>query len=261
MTGGSEDRLPVDLSDLINNLYHTQDYFVRLPSLPHSRFEEEYHETTVDPDGSVRHLLTDKEREHKLKNFQGEILSELMSHQKGKSILDIGCGPGWLLSALDDSWLKCGVEISKFASTYAAKYGTIYNGTLETYRTTQKFDVIVAHHVFEHLEDPVFAIKKIHQLLKHGGTCILGTPNFDSAAARRYNNKFRLLHDNTHISLFTSDSMHRFLRDHGFKIDKVEFPFFETDYFTESNLLKMMDEDTVSPPFYGSVMTFFATKI
>jgi len=55
--------------------------------------------------------------------------------------------------------------------------------------------------------------------------------------------------------------MHRFLRDHGFKIDKVEFPFFETDYFTESNLLKMMDEDTVSPPFYGSVMTFFATKI
>ena len=56
MTGGSEDRLPVDLSDLINNLYHTEDYFVRLPSLPHSRFEEEYHETTIDPDGSVRHF-------------------------------------------------------------------------------------------------------------------------------------------------------------------------------------------------------------
>ena len=33
MTGGSEDRFPADLSDLINNLYNTEDYFFRLSSL------------------------------------------------------------------------------------------------------------------------------------------------------------------------------------------------------------------------------------
>ena len=105
--------------------------------------------------------------------------------------------------------------------------------------------------------------KYLEQVLSSGfragadGVFILGTPNFDSGAARRYGNKFRLLNDPTHISLFSSDSMHRCLRDLGFFIEKVEYPYFDTYWFTKENLLKLLNPNTISPPFYGSNMTFF----
>lgn len=113
------------------------------------------------------------------------------------------------------------------------------------------------YHVIEHLKDPIAALKKVYTMLAPGGTFIIGTPDFDSAAARRYGKKFRMLHDPTHISLFSSDSMHRCLRNQGFKIKQVEYPYFDTPWFTKENLMRILDVDGVSPPFYGSIMTFF----
>ena len=74
-------------------------------------------------------------------------------------------------------------------------------------------------------------------------------------------NNYRLLNDPTHISLFSNDSMHRFLRDHGFKIDQVEYPFFNTRYFTKNNLNDLFNTSRVSPPFYGNFMTFYCQPI
>ena len=251
-----------DLRASIATLYETGDYFVQRPFLGDAVFEENYHETAVDPDGVTRNMLSNEEREHKLKNFMPEYLAELSQREEKGVLLDVGCGPGWLLSALDGTvWEKNGIEISKFASNHAKKHGSIFTGSIESYNTTKMFDVVTMHHVIEHLLDPESVILKIHSMLKRGGMLIVGTPNFDSAAARRYGNNFRLLHDDTHVSLFTEDSMHRLLRDCGFKIAKVEYPFFETKFFNKADILKVLDTDILSPPMHGSVMTFFAKKI
>ncbi len=97
-------------------------------------------------------------------------------------------------------------------------------------------------------------------MLKPNGTLILGSPNFDSACARRYGEKYRMLHDATHITLFSRESLDRFLWDHGFFVDRVEFPYFETRYFTTENFERLKDTSAVSPPFYGNIMTFFCRK-
>jgi hypothetical protein len=89
---------------------------------------------------------------------------------------------------------------------------------------------------------------------------IVGTPNFDSACARRFGERYRLLHDQTHISLFSRESLDRFLWDHGFFVERVEFPYFETRYFTTENFERLKDKDGVSPPFYGNIMTFYCRK-
>ena len=249
-----------DLNSSMRALYESKDYFVTLPQR-NSDFEESYHSFTLDPDGRPRELLNCQERESRLRNFQSEILEELDSFRNFGSILDVGCGPGILLSHIDKSWNKYGVEISKFASSIAKQFGNIFNGVIDDYQPDISFDVCVAHHVIEHVTNPITFIKKIHSLIKPGGVLIIGTPDFDSGAARRYGNRFRFLHDRSHTSLFSADSMHRFLRDHGFEIYKVEYPFFETDYFSSENLLKLMNQDSISPPFYGSIMTFFAKKL
>lgn len=239
----------------MDSLYDTMEYFARIPPEGNVGYEDDYHAVTHDPDGKKRRLP--EEREHSLAATK-EIFGFLAMLRPGK-VLDVGCGLGWILSALGDEWDKHGIEISKFASGYAAKFGKVHNGTLENY-IGGGFDVVIMNHVIEHLEDPVGAVRRIHSLLKPKGAFIVGTPDFDSGAARRYGKRFRLLHDPTHISLFSLDSMHRCLRDHGFRIRRVEYPFFDTIWFSEQNLLRMLDDSTISPPFYGSAMTFLCER-
>jgi len=237
----------------MSNLYLSGDYFASIQSDGEAGYEEEYHEVTIDPDGNTRNLLHERER---WLSCVKEI-TDYLNQQEPKKILDIGCGLGWLLSSLSDEWDKYGIEVSQFASKHAKQFGNIHNGTLDDFPEVVDFDIIVMNHVIEHLADPVAALNKIRSMLSDDGVFIIGTPDFDSAAARRYGDRFRLLNDPTHISLFSSDSMHRCLRDHGFKINKVEYPYFETLWFTEEDLLRLLDNKGVSPPFYGSVMTFF----
>lgn len=233
------------------------DYFTRREPTKPVDYEETYWGTIVDPDGNVRDRS--KEREKHLEDI-GQEISFLNSLPPGR-ILDVGCGLGFLLSGLGDGWEKHGVEVSHFAAQHARQYGTIFVGDLAAASYPDGyFDVVVIHHVIEHLDDPIGAILEIRRILKPGGWLVLGTPDFDSGCARRFGDKYRLLHDPTHVSLFTNESMHRFLRDHGFFIERVEYPFFETRYFTPENLMRLFDTNTISPPFYGNFMTFYCRK-
>ena len=80
-------------------------------------------------------------------------------------------------------------------------------------------------------------------------------------AARRYRERYRLLHDPTHISLFSNDSMHRFLRDHGFRIERVRYPYFEGRHFNQANLTRLLEGEGISPAFYGNFMTFYCERL
>ena len=114
--------------------------------------------------------------------------------------------------------------------------------------------------MIEHIADPVSFIENIWLIMKTHGKLVLGTPNFDCAMARRFGENFRLLHDKTHISLFSDFSLRDLLEDSGFQVDKIDYPFFETEYFTKENLNRIFDTSKVSPAFYGNFMTLYATK-
>ena len=244
--------LKVNLNKIMNELYATTDYFARIPHPEEPNFEEEYHGTVIDPDGNNRTLKN--ERDSWLAGVKE--ITDYLDNSKPCRFLDVGCGLGWLLSYLDDKWDKNGVEISEFAHKSASRFGNVHCGTLDNYNKTG-FDIIIMNHVIEHLEDPISTLKKIKNMINPNGTFIIGTPDFDCGAARRYGDGFRLLHDPTHISLFSCDSMHRCLRDIGFKIKKVEFPYFDTPWFNKEDVEKILKKERISPPYYGSNMTFF----
>ena len=240
----------------MQNLYVTGKYFVHPPERT-TLGPNDYWAKTLDPDGMTRSRLA--ERGQYLNNVNAEI--KYISKLTPGSALDIGCGPGWILSEIDERWSKYGIEPSSSAASTASQYADIFEGTVADFVFERdSFDLIIAYHVIEHLPDPLSAIKTIHRLLRPGGILIMGTPDFDSGCARRFGSNFRLLHDATHISLFSNDSMHRFLRDHGFEINRVDYPYFDTHWFTRANLLRILDNKTISPPFYGNFMTFYCSK-
>lgn len=252
-----------DIKKKIQTLITSKKYFISIPPEKlNISFEKEYHMEAYDPDGKKRKLL--EERNKFLLNNK-HITNYLKNSKPGK-IIDVGCGLGWYLSTLNNKWDKYGTDISNFALSKASKYCKTIKGDIETLlrqkKINIKYDYIIFSHVIEHLKNPIYVLNGLKKILKKKGTLLLETPNFDSAAFRLFGEKFRLLNDPTHISLFTNESMTRLLNDQGFKIERIEYPYFDTEYFNKKNLLKMLNykKGNISPPFYGSVMFFVCKK-
>ena len=228
----------------------------------HGDFEDGFYGPKLDPDGIMRDIS--KEKEDKIERCKEEVefINKIASDGEKRNILDLGCGPGFASSAITNVYSKYGLEVSEKAATLAKKYiANVHVGRLEkdTY-PEEFFDVVFCYHVIEHVEDPIEFVSNVRRIMKTHGHLIIGLPNFDSGAARRYGKNYRLLHDKSHISLFSSLSLKDLLEDYGFIVDRIACPFFETEYFTEKNLLRLLDSGKVSPPFYGNIMTFYGRK-
>lgn len=219
-------------------------------------YESGYWNIITDPDGKVRNRL--EEEEKFIKNTQSEL--DFINAMPAGKILDIGCGLGFLLKTIEDKHEKFGVELSEFAADCAKPYATIYNQPFETINFgKEKFDLIIAHHVIEHVENPEIFLTKIKEILAPDGTLILATPDFESICAKLFKQNYRMLHDKTHTNLFSFNSLKQMVEDFGFDIIKFEFPYFESEYYTPENVLKMLDYDknTISPACWGNFMTFY----
>jgi SAM-dependent methyltransferase len=230
---------------------------------PPGDFERAYWGDIVDPDGQRRNRLA--ERAQRIADVAEEVAYINQLHAKPGRILDIGCGMGELLSAVGSHWQKYGLELSAFAAEEARQQEGIVDvfvGQLgETPYPPGFFDLVVMHHVVEHLPDPIGTLQQVQTLLGSGGRFIIATPDFDGAMARRYGERYRLLHDPTHISLFSRVSLRALLEDHGFEIERESFPYFDTRHFSREQLLRLLETDLEwSPPFWGSFMTFYCIK-
>lgn len=230
-----------------------QDYYVPRPA---PAIQADYWGHVVDPDGHERDRLSEPERLQYLDDMT-EVLAFLRTLTPG-NILDIGCGPGWLLDALGPQWQRLGMDIAPDVVAELERRGIISVPELEMV-ANQWADVIVAHHVIEHMTDPLHEIGLMRAILKPGGWLVLGTPDFGSPCAVRFGDNYRMLHDPTHVSLFTLESMYRLLRDHGFTIRDVKFPF-PARYATAENFARWNDTSQVSPPWPGNWLTFYCQR-
>jgi SAM-dependent methyltransferase len=100
------------------------------------------------------------------------------------TLLDIGCANGdWIHLMQEKGWKVEGLEPSQNAvNLYNLK---IRNAMIEeAVYPSESFDVITAWAVFEHLHDPMLALRRIHGWLKPGGKLILVVTNICSIASR-----------------------------------------------------------------------------
>lgn len=116
-------------------------------------------------------------------------LDELIPRSaENRRALEVGCGAGFLLSELKNiGWEIEGVEIDPRAAEAARRNSGCFIRTgdfrdLDLPRSS--FELIVMHHVFEHLSDPVGALKAIAELLAYSGSAVLIYPNRDALGAR-----------------------------------------------------------------------------
>jgi 2-polyprenyl-3-methyl-5-hydroxy-6-metoxy-1,4-benzoquinol methylase len=145
-----------------------------------------------------------------------------------QSILEIGAGTGEVireLTQLIPSVRAYAVEPNPdMWVNYEHSEVNLLKVPLEEINETQnKFGVIYAFEVLEHLLNPELLFQKASSLLINGGLLILSTPNSASIEVTSMKNASNTI-DIEHISIVTPLAIHSLANRYNFKVVKIETP-------------------------------------
>jgi len=113
----------------------------------------------------------------------------------GARVLDFGCGDGRLLDALQDcGWETWGIETS--IDTAFRRHQK-----LDAIPASATFDLVIAHHVLEHLADPLIVLRQLAGACRMDGHLLVGVPRLDTLPIHR-DYKY-VLNGHAHVTAYT----------------------------------------------------------
>lgn len=156
---------------------------------------------------------------------------------RGGSCLELGLGHGFIAAACASQFRRyVVVEGSKAvieASRNRDQFLTVdvVFDRFETFHTEERFDVIIASFVLEHVDDPEWVLRRYAGFLRPGGQMFVAVPNGE-ALNRRLGHAAGLLGSLTELStadrelghqrVFTLKSLHALLERAGLRINRSE---------------------------------------
>jgi SAM-dependent methyltransferase len=143
------------------------------------------------------------------------------------SVLDVGCGLGFFLRALDPKrWDRYGVEPMPVPYGEAARAlgaDRIRNSDLlGAPLPAAKFDAVTFWDSLEHLPNPRAILQEAGRLLRPGGIVLIGLPNFGGYQARHFGEDWFGLSLPHHFYHYTRETLTRMLESCGFRVRAME---------------------------------------
>lgn len=187
------------------------------------------------------HLIENKNEEEKSPAIINKIC--LFKPKKSIKILDIGCGTGSFVKTLENKGYNnvTGLEFSSFAGGYAKKHchsKIIIDDFLKHDFKSEKFEVIIADGVIEHLRDPLEFFKKVKRLLKKDGLFMFYMGNLNSLYSKIFKRRWPFLRPEGHLFYFSPPIIKKYFERVG--LDIIEFDRLNKNQ--RKNILKYQDE-------------------
>lgn len=154
---------------------------------------------------------------------QREKTSAVERHAPGGGrLLDVGCGAGFFLRALDPArWERWGVEIAPRSAAAAERHvgeGRVVAGRLADAPLDEgSFDVVTFWASLEHVVDPRADLDRARRLLAPSGLLVVQVPNVESYQARWYGPDWFALDLPRHRFHFSPETLGRLLGAAGFE--------------------------------------------
>ena len=196
--------------DVVSRLYERPEYF-RNPDFD-------------APDAGGFHGYKDyiADREHIEEKFAA-ILERIEALGGAGRLLDVGAGPGFLVSAAcARGWEAVGVEPNPWAAELGREHGLdIRTGVLadRTELEPGSFDAVSFMDVIEHVDHPDELVATAHSLLRPGGVLALLTADAGSPISRALGRRWpEVQRYPEHLILFSVRGLAELVARHGFEV-------------------------------------------
>lgn len=142
-----------------------------------------------------------------------------------KDVLDFGCGPGgFLIKARPVAKSVYGIELESRLQPHYINSNLKVVTQIDEISESQKFDIITAFHVVEHLKEPHVILNQLQKKLKPGGQIVFEIPSASDALLTLYKNKpfSEFTYWSCHLFLFNAANLKLLAQKTGMKLDYVE---------------------------------------
>jgi SAM-dependent methyltransferase len=141
--------------------------------------------------------------------------------KRDSTVLDIGCGSGHLLYSMR----LAGMKNILGADPYLSGEITYENGLKilkkDFSEINSTWDLIMLHHVFEHMASPLEVLKQVYEKLNPGGKCMIRIPTTSSYAWQHYRENWVQLDAPRHFFLHSTESINILAEASGLEIEKI----------------------------------------
>ena len=148
------------------------------------------------------------------------IKDRIVEHFASGKCLEVGFGDGNLIETLAKKFEVYGVDISNFAieevtKKHSSERFKICDISKEKMPFNDKFDVIVALNVIEHMEDPKFALENIFNALRRKGIFVVYFPTRSNLISKL---QYKFLYDvEEHVYRPSVKGFRGLMREVGFR--------------------------------------------
>lgn len=145
-------------------------------------------------------------------------LKQIAPYKSAGKALDIGCGPGYFLTAAQNLGFDVhGLDPSDYIVEQAQKtWGDrIRLGLIESAAyPPESFDLVVAFDTFEHIYDPKKFLTAIHGVLKPGGVLAITTPDPTSLLSKISGKNWVSYKLPEHVFYWSPETIRKILSEH-----------------------------------------------
>lgn len=143
----------------------------------------------------------------------------------GKKVLDFGCGAGgFLIKCKEVSEISDGIEPEKQISEYWKGELNIWQG-FDDIPKGNKYDLITAFHVLEHLHEPREVLKSMVDFLEKDGKIIVEVPSSEDALLSLYDSAVfqRFTYWSQHLYLYNMACLERLAKQAGLRVVTTQY--------------------------------------
>jgi SAM-dependent methyltransferase len=172
-------------------------------------------------------------------------------------ILDVGCGSGAVLQELHDVGFNNLLGVDPFIAA-DLEYGNgvrVVKGELSELAETE-WELMMFHHSFEHIPDPLETLKKVAKMLSAQGHCVIRIP-VASWAWDNYGADWVQLDAPRHYFLHSEKSLKLLAKEAGLDVRRIEYDSDEFQFWGSELVRRGVPVSSVSP---AALREFFGDR-